>query len=597
MSVSRISSPPSPAFWPLVIALVLTGCGDASRPVPTSPGIERVGIEPPQPHPTTTRVDPTTPGRSPIRFRDVTESTGIDFVHQSGNDASKHFPTSLGSGVSLLDYDGDGRLDLYLTTTRSLPLDGPARSAGNRLFRNLGGLRFEDVTTRAGVGHVGFCHGASVGDVDNDGRPDLYLTNLGGNVLYLNAGDGTFRDASAGGGAVVEGWSSGSAFLDYDGDGALDLYVTCYGQWSDHDDHEFCGDKERGLRVICSPFSITPARHYLFKGRGDGTFVETTAAAGVLRRDGRGLGVIAADLNHDGRTDLYVANDGCPNFLFLNRGDGTFEDLTESSGAATNEAGEVQGSMGVDVQDLDGDGLSEILVTNFRGQYNTVYRNHDGRNFQDVTARTGTVKESLPYVGWGCALADFDADGLADMFVVNGEVDDNLRALGQEIDYRQPALVWKNEGAFKFSKMEDPGSFFRINHPARGAAFGDLDDDGDLDVVVGMMDERPAVLVNDSDSGHWARIRLTPTRSNRSAIGARVEIQAGRRTLQRQRKGGDSYLSANDPRLHFGLGDAETIDRLEVHWPSGARTVLENLAVDREHEVVEPLANAAEEAR
>lgn len=580
----------------VALALSFLGCGVTPVPPPQPsaavPGPAVIAGEVPPGESRGLTVD-----RSEIRFREVTEGSGVEFRHQSGNDASKHFPTSLGSGLALLDYDGDGQLDLYLTTTRLLPLEGPGGTLGNKLYRNLGGFRFEDVTETAGVGYNGFCHGAAVGDVNNDGHPDLYLTNLHGNVLYLNNGDGTFQNASAGSGATIDAWTSGSAFLDYDGDGALDLYVTCYGRWSDRDNHEFCGDKEKGVRVICSPFSITPERHYLFKGHGNGTFTEVTARAGVLRRDGRGLGVVAADLNRDGLPDLYVANDGCPNFLFMNRGNGTFEDRAESSGASVNEAGEVQGSMGVDVQDLDGDGLPELFVTNFRGQYNTVYQNLGGGNFQDISARSGTVKESLPYVGWGCALADFDNDGKADMFVVNGEVDDNLRALGQEIDYSQPALIWKNEGRFRFRRMLNPGPFFLARHPARGAAFGDLDNDGDLDVVISRMDQKPALLRNESDSGHWVRVVLKPTRSNGSAIGARVEIQAGGVTLQRLRKGGDSYLSANDPRLHFGLGDAKGIDRLEVDWPSGERSLLTDLAMDREYQVVEPDPTKAGEPR
>jgi len=527
---------------------------------------------------------------SAIKFRDVTDQTGISFVHCSGMDAEKHFPTNLGSGVALLDYDGDGRLDIYLPSLRMLPFSAPSRSMGSRLYRNLGNLKFEDVTERAGVSYKGFCHGVAVGDVNNDGRPDLLLTNLGPIVLYLNNGDGTFRDASAGAGLGTPYWSSGAAFLDYDADGILDLYVSCYGQWRPEEEHEFCGDRKRKIRIFCSPYSLTPERHYLYRGRGNGTFEETTERAGVLRRDGRGLGVVAADVNGDGRIDIYVANDGCPKFLFLNRGDGTFEDISESSGAAANQAGQVQGSMGVDVEDVNGDGRPELFVTNFRGQSNTLYDNADGVNFLDISAQVGIVADSLPFVGWGCALADFDNDGWPDMFVVNGEVDDNLKEFGQNIEYKQPVIIWQNrKRGQKFVRVSNAGPFFTVNHPSRGAAFGDLDDDGDLDVVINRQDMKPAVLVNESTPrGHWIRFQLEGQWSNHSAIGAAVTVHAGGRVFHHQVKGGASYLSASDPRVLVGLGAITQVDRVVIRWPRGRETVLTDPAIEQMHRLVEP---------
>ena len=527
---------------------------------------------------------------SPFRFRDASAASGIDFVLCSGNDTEKHFPTSLGSGVSMLDYDGDGRLDLFFPSTRNLPFSAADNSAGCRLYRNLGRMKFEDVTAKAGVGLHGFFHCAGVGDIDNDGRPDLLLTGLGPLVLLRNNGDGTFRDASSSSGLVGPTWSSAAAFLDYDGDGRLDVYVSSYGAWDPAGPHEFCGDKARNLRVICSPFSITPARHWLFRNTGDGRFEESTGTAGILRTDGRGLGVVAADVNGDDRTDIYVANDGCPNFLFLNRGDGTFEDATESSGAAVDESGQVQGSMGVDIQDVDGDARPELVVTNFRGQPNTIYKNLDGRTFQDVSAVWGIVKDSRPLVGWGCALADFDNDGWPDFFVVNGEVDDNLRQFGQPYDYDEPPLLYRNDRGRRFvTARSGAGDFFTKTYPARGAAFGDLDDDGDLDIVVTSMDRRAILLVNESPgNGGWIRFKLEGRRSNRPAIGATVIVSAAGRTFTRAVRGGDSYLSANDPRPLIGIGKIDKVDRVEVRWPSGARTSLENPAIGRTHNVVEP---------
>ncbi|HEV3167738.1 MAG TPA: VCBS repeat-containing protein, partial [Isosphaeraceae bacterium] len=463
----------------------------------------------------------TLPAETPtIRFRDATADSGITFVHCSGRTPEQLYPTLFGSGVAMIDYDGDGLLDLYLATNRNLPLDAPNRSQGSRLYRNLGAGKFEDVTDRAGVGFRGFTNGVAVADVNNDGSPDLYLANFGPNVLYLNNGDGTFRDATAGSGLACGVWSSAAAFLDYDGDGRLDLYVSCYGQWTYEGKHPFCGDLERKIHTVCSPTTIVPERHFLFRNRGNGTFEDTTRSAGILRQDGRGMGVVAADLNRDGRIDLFVANDLCPNFLFLNKGDGKFEDVSEASGAACSEAGENQSGMGVDIEDLTGDGLPELVVSHYRGEYCALYRNLDGANFQDVSAAAGIVKDSLPYVGWGCALADFDNDGQPDLMVVNGHVEDNLLDMGRDIPYAEPSKVWHNEGSAHFRLVADPGPFFSAPHVARGAAFGDLDNDGDLDVVVSLMDARPVVLFNESVGGHWIRLDLVGHRSNRSAIGA-----------------------------------------------------------------------------
>jgi len=526
---------------------------------------------------------------STIRFRDVTQTTRITFVHHSGNSPDKHFPTANGSGVALFDYDGDGKLDLYFSTTRELPLSAPTESKGNRLYRNQGDGTFEDVTERAGVGYNGFNHGVAVGDVDNNGFPDLYLTNLGGNRLYLNNGNGTFRDASRGSGAECGLWCSGAAFFDHDGDGDLDLYVTCYGKWEEGDDRPFCGDIQKGVRTYCSPLTITPERHFLFRNKGGGTFEDVTKAAGVLRTDGRGLGVVACDFNRDGRIDLYVANDMSPHFLFLNRGDGTFDDATETSGASLSEAGYAQAGMGVDAEDVTGDGLPELFVTHFREDYNTLYRNLNGRSFQDISSSAGIVKDSMPDVGWGCALADFDNDGWPDMLAVNGHVDDNLPLLGRDVPQAELSKVWRNQGGGRFRLAPNPGPFFTSPHVARGAAFGDIDNDGDTDVVVNLLDGRPAVLLNESPPREWVRLELISARSNRPAVGAMVEVHAGGRVIHRQVKGGGSYLSASDPRILVGLGQAKRIDRIDIRWPSGARSALVAPRLRRSHKVHEPL--------
>lgn len=528
------------------------------------------------------------PSADTLRFRDITEPSGLRFRHDSGADPERRFPVNLGSGVALFDYDGDGRLDVYLASMRPLPLSSPYNGPGSRLFRGLGDNRFQDVTERAGLLYRGFCHGVTVGDADSDGFPDLFLTGYGPNRLYLNNGDGTFRDATAGSRLDTVNWSSGAAFIDHDRDGDLDLYVSSYGEWNEAGPHPYCGDEKRGIRIYCSPFSLAPAQHHFYRNNGDGTFDDVTADVGVKRKDGRGLGVIAADLNRDGLTDLYVANDGCPKFLFLNRGDGTFDDVSESSGAALNEAGEVQGSMGVDAEDIDGDGWPELFVTNFRAQYNTLYKNHQGKNFQDVSAMADILADSLPWVGWGCSLADLDNDSRPDMFVVNGEVDSNLQELGQDSPYEEPAVVWRNLGGLRYGVSHNAGDFFVTRRVARGAAFGDIDDDGLTDAIVSHLNGPAAVVRNVAEPGHWIRLDLVPTVSNRSAIGARVEIHMGERVLHRLTKGGGSYLSANDPRLLVGLGEATKVDRVEVVWPSGAHSTLTAPELSRTHQIREP---------
>ena len=401
------------------LCLALAGC-DGSATTNATPG-SRAGTPPPAapaipatPAPATVEGDrlagsvlavtapPTSREPSPFRFTDVARQSGIDFVHFSGVTPEKHFPTQNGSGVAIFDHDGDGRMDLYFATCTLLP-PGTARKGPNRLYRNQGDGTFRDVTESSGLGFAGFCHGIVVGDIDNDGDPDVFLCNYGPNVLYLNEGQGRFVDISHAAGIDRPGWSSCGAFLDYDGDGDLDLYVANYGEWSYPEDDLFCGDKPKNIRLFCSPLSIRTTRHFLYRNNGDKTFTEASAAAGITRADGHGFGVLTADLNGDGKIDIYVANDMNPNFLYLNKGDGTFEDVTAISGAGLDGRGQAQSGMGVDAEDIDGDGLPELFVTNFQNEYNTLYANLGDGNFLDATAFVGLSSDSLPWVGWGCA--------------------------------------------------------------------------------------------------------------------------------------------------------------------------------------------------
>ncbi len=540
---------------------------------------------------------------SPFRFADVAARSGVDFVHVSGVDDRKLFPTSFGSGVAMLDYDGDGRLDLYFATFAPMPARAGPRPT-NKLYRNLGAGRFADVTAAAGLGFAGYCHGIVVGDVDNDGDPDVFLCNFGANALFRNNGDGTFADVSRHAGVDRAGWSLGGAMLDYDRDGDLDIYVANYGDWAYPRDSHACGSER--IPLFCSPREVRTVRHYFYRNNGDGTFTDVADRVGMGRADGHGFAAVAADYNGDGWVDLYVANDLNPNFLYLNKGDGTFEDAGLLAGAAVDGWGVEQSSMGLDAEDCDGDGRPELFVTNFQNEHISYYRNLSepgsgvpggvpAASFLEESGPAGLAADSRAWVGWGCALADFDNDGRPDAFVANGHIDDNRDDLAPTMTYAEPPLLFRNvepgprdPRRFHLS-TRDAGPYFASRWVARGAAVGDLDDDGDVDIVVSHMDAAPALLRNETPSRHaWIRLDLVGTRSNRDAIGARVEVEVAGRTVVRHRKSGASLESSNDPRLLIGLGPAATVERVTIRWPSGAVSSLARPAINQAHRVVEP---------
>lgn len=532
----------------------------------------------------------TLPTPSPIRLVERSAQLGINFKHVSGINKEKHFPAANGSGVGIIDFDGDGLLDLYLLTACPLPVEVTVSSPRNSAQRRRPDGAYEEIAAMAGLDLAAFCQGVTVGDVNNDGFSDILIVALGGNHLFLNQGDGTFCDISAECGILDQRWGASAALLDYDEDGNLDFYIANYGLWS-MESNLFCGDVERNIRLFCRPTYITPDIHSLYRNRGDGTFEWATERAGIARSDGRGQGAVAADLNADGYIDLFVANDMSPNFIFLNRGDGTFKDFTTLSGAAYDADGKTLANMGVDATDLDGDGLPELFVTTFSHEYKILYHNLGEGFFEDISLLSGLGADSLLDVGWGTMLVDLDNDGLADVLTVNGHVDDNLAEMGRGEPYRQKAKVWRNRGNLRFEQLSDrAGDYFASAHVSRGAAFGDLDDDGRLDVVVCNLDEPPAVLMNDGnpDAG-WVRFRLIGRRSNRDAIGSVVESHTESLRVWRAVKGGGSYQSAHDLRLLIGVGQAGRVDQVIITWPQGTKTNLTDLELRRTYSLVEPI--------
>jgi hypothetical protein len=521
-----------------------------------------------------------------VTFTDITAATGITFTHVSAPD-KKYIIESMSGGVALFDFDNDGRLDVYLANSPTVGTAADPASARSALWRNRGDGTFVDVTDRAGVGYPGWAMGVATGDYDNDGWEDLYVTCFGANHLYRNNGDGTFTDTTARAGVDDPRWSAGAAFGDYDNDGWLDLFVANYVQMRLDALPEFGAGKNclfRGLPVQCGPRGLKGEGDSLYRNNGDGTFSDVSLKAGVSDPAGRfGMGVAWCDFNEDGWIDLYVANDSGPNHLYRNNRDGTFSDLGLASGTALSENGAEQASMGVSIGDYDHRGRWNILATNFSDEYNALYRHERDFVFTDASYRTQIGKASLPFVGWGTKFFDYDNDGWLDVMVVNGHVYPQLENAGLEPAYRQRKLLYRNARDGTFSEVAaEVGAALSVPAVSRGAAFGDLDNDGDVDVVVNNLDGPLTVLRNDGgNTNRFVVIDLVGQKSNRSGFGARVKVIAGDLVQIDERRSGGSYLSQNDVRLHFGLEKRELVDRIEVRWPSGVVDTMTNVAAGR----------------
>ncbi|GIW96623.1 MAG: hypothetical protein KatS3mg110_4664 [Pirellulaceae bacterium] len=526
-------------------------------------------------------------GSGPVWFAQVTDETGIDFVHRSGNSPEKPFPSANGSGIAVLDYDRDGWEDLYFATGTDFPLDPDRTEPYNRLYRSVGPWRFHHVTQAAAVAHAGFSAGVAVGDFDNDGFPDVYVTCYGRNCLFHNLGDGTFERIEQQAGVDDKRWGASAAWLDGNNDGWLDLYVCNYAKWT-LETHQYCGDRTRNIRVHCSPTSVEPEDDVYYVNQQDGTFRDATQEAGLRVAPGRGQGVVAADLNQDGWIDIYVANDLNANMLFFNRGDGTFDDESERSGTAHDWRGTNQAGMGVEAGDYNSDGRIDLIVTNYSDEHNVVYENLDGRFFRDNSRAANLVAGSLKWIGWGVALVDFDTDGAADLLVTNGHVDDNRHLLGQDAPYRQPPLLWKGNRR-RFELLDSPGDYFQGRHVGRALVVFDPNHDGVPDVVIGHQDEPPALLEN--RIGKADRVALVTLRGlshNRDAIGATLLVHTAHGLQAKPVKSGASYLSSSTLTQFVTFASDEPEYLVEVRWPGGAVSRIETVRPMFHYEVYEP---------
>src|SRR5262245_18631796 len=523
-----------------------------------------------------------------IRLVDVAEQAGITLLNICGGASKDYIVEVNGNGAAFFDYDNDGDVDALIVNGSTLPNMKQGGDQMIALFRNDGKGHFTDVTRVSGLSARGWGMGTCIADYDNDGFQDAYVTAFGPNVLVHNNGDGTFTDVTARAGVGDPRWSTNCAFGDYDRDGDLDLSVATFLAFSEltvpkRGASSNC--KYLGIDVMCGPRDLVGEPDVLYRNNGDGTFTDVTRSAGIVDPGHYGFGVLFSDLDGDGWPDIFVANDSVPNFLFRNNRDGTFSEIGLRSGVSLSGDGKAQASMGVDAADYDGDGRLDVFVTNFSHDYNTLYQNSGDALFSDVSYKAGVAAPSLPFLGWGAGFADFDNDGLLDIFVANGHVYPQIDRFGVGTKYFQRKQLFKNLGAGRFRDVSDEvAGGLLIEKSSRGAAFGDIDNDGDIDVLVINMTDRPTLLRNETTaSNNGITLKLVAKSANRDAIGARVSLeQEGPAQVTEVRSGG-SYLSHNDMRVHFGLGRRTTVPPVKVRWPDGAVELFDHLTPNGIH--------------
>jgi hypothetical protein len=573
----------------ILLLLYATVHASAQQPSP-SPSPERTGRSYSTAELSKTPPAPGPQARSPLTFTDISAPSGVNFTHAASKTSSKYLLETMGGGVAIFDYDNDGRMDLFFTNGAALkdPMgkdDLPDKTQPkywNRLYQQKPDGTFTDVTERAGLKGNGYSMGVAAADYDNDGFVDLFVTGYKSDRLYHNNGDGTFRDVSLRLPYVRPGWSTSAGWFDYDRDGRLDLFVARYMDWDFESGSMFCGGPTTVLRAYCHPDNFKGATSILFHQRADGSFDDVSRISGMADQPGKGLGVAFADFDNDGWTDVFVANDSVGQSLYRNKGDGTFEDIAVISGAAYDEDGKTFAGMGIDCADYDNDGHVDVFITTLSNEKYALYRNNGDLSFTYATNTSAVGQITLLNSGWGARFVDVDNDGFRDLFVAQSHVLDTIDKTTAYLKYKQPLLLMRSTGKSFVNISATAGAAFNAPLAARGAAIGDLNNDGQLDAVVAVLDAAPVILRNNGTANHWLGVTLVGSKSNRSGIGARVTVTSvtGQKQIFDVTTAG-SYLSSSDPRIVAGLGTAKAVKSVEVRWPSGRVQTIANPPIDR----------------
>jgi len=524
-------------------------------------------------------------------FEEIPPSvSGITWTHENAMSPDRYLPETMGPGVAFVDYDNDGWMDLFMVNSGAADFYTPAKPLKNALYKNNRDGTFTDVTDKAGVaGGQSFGMGCAIADYDNDGYPDIFVTAYGRCTLYRNNGNGTFTDVTAKAGLAAPGWTTSAVWFDYDNDGKLDLFLCSFVEFS-LKNNVFCGDNKLGKRFYCIPRVFKPTSSLLYRNNGDGTFTEVSAGTDIQRVRGKALGVVATDINDDGLMDLFVANDTVQNFLFANRGKGKWDEIALAAEVGFSANGQPRSGMGVDAADINGDGKQDLFVANVDQEMFSLYRNDGNEFFSDVAAANGVAQSTRLLSGWGFKFFDYDNDGLVDLFLANGHPDDMIENYSQQVRYKEPFVLFHHDGTRLVDLSAKAGPVFQKTFPARGLAVGDYNNDGRIDVLIGNNGGPPVLLKNNAGEGnHWIGVRLQGTACNRDGIGATLTWSAGGTTRRRFKSNGGSYLSSHDMREVLGIGTASKVDWIEIKWPapSGRVERLTDVPIDRYVTIVE----------